>query len=224
MKSQKNMYSLHDLPDLIDIPPHESWTLLDENNNTHHTTIVLSEWAQLYLFSARTQGNLKLHIIHRGAQSHSKICCWFHTSFDRKIECIVKSTFESSDATSEIHILSLAGSSGEILLDSAIDIQEWVTHIIGRLKERHIFLGDTGKIRWIPALIVHSDDIEASHALSIDRISDEELFYIRSRGFNRNDAVSVILDWAISDIFDGLKRLDEMQYEKYRNNLIWMVV
>ncbi len=76
-----------------------------------------------------------------------------------------------------------------------------MTHAIGRLKERHIFLGSGGKIRGIPALIVHSDDIEASHALAIDRISDAELFYIRSRGFSRDDATNLILDGAVSEIF-----------------------
>lgn len=118
-----------------------------------------------------------------------------------KIEAVIKSSFEASHASSEIHILSLAETGGEVLLDSAIDIGEGTKHIVGRLQERHIFLGSGGKIRGIPALVVHSDDIEASHALAIDRISDEELFYLRSRGFSRDDATGLLLDGAISGIF-----------------------
>jgi len=92
-----------------------------------------------------------------------------------------------------------------VLLDSAIDIREGAKQIVGRLQERHIFLGSGGKIRGIPALAVHSDDIEASHALAIDRISDEELFYLRSRGFSRDEGTGLLLDGAISEIFEGLK-------------------
>lgn len=100
-----------------------------------------------------------------------------------------------------------------MLLDSAIDIQEGVKQAVGRLKERHIFLGSTGKIRGIPALVVHSDDIEASHALAVDRISDEELFYLRSRGFSRGDATGLLLEGAVSEIFEGLAKVDEEVYE-----------
>lgn len=87
------------------------------------------------------------------------------------------------------------------------------------MKERHIFLGSSGKIRGIPALVVHSDDIEASHALAIDRISDEELFYLRSRGFSRNDATGLLLDGAISEIFTGLQKGNEEIYEKCKKDI-----
>ncbi len=88
------------------------------------------------------------------------------------------------------------------------------------MKERHIFLGLGGKIRGIPALVVHSDDIEASHALAIDRISDEELFYLRSRGFNRDDATGLLLDGAVSAIFSGLSELDEKMYNNCKEKVL----
>lgn len=106
------------------------------------------------------------------------------------------------------------------MLDSTIHIQEGTKNIVGRLKERHIFLGSSGKIRGIPALVVHSDDIEASHSLAIDRISDEELFYLRSRGFSRNDAMGLLLDGAVSDIFKELSYLDEGLYDIYKNRIV----
>lgn len=202
MKSQKNIQSLHILPKIISIPSHESWTILDEANNDTDKVIILAEGARLDFYSARTSGNLNLHVIHSGIRSASQIRCGFHASRNGKIEGIIKSSFEASHATSEIHILSLADTGGEVLLDSAIDIKEGTTNVIGKLKERHIFLGSSGKIRGIPALVVHSDDIQASHALAIDRISDEELFYLRSRGFSRDDSTSLVLDGSISEIFE----------------------
>ncbi|HBB26888.1 TPA: hypothetical protein DCZ36_00125, partial [Candidatus Gracilibacteria bacterium] len=162
----------------------------------------------------------KLNIAHQGTNSHSRIQCGFHVSENGKIEAIIKSSFEANHATSEIRILSLADSLGEVLLDSAIDIKEGTKQIVGRLKERHIFLGSSGKIRGIPALIVHSDDIEASHALAIDRISDEELFYLRSRGFNRDEGTGLLLDGAVSEIFAGLEKMDEEMYERCKKSVL----
>lgn len=130
---------------------------------------------------------------------------------------MIKSSFEASQASSEIHILSIADTGGDILLDSAIDIQEGTKEVVGRLKERHVFLGSEGKIRGIPALIVHSDDIEATHALAIDRVSDEELFYLRSRGFPRADATMLILEGSIGRIFEGLDIVDAEVYENCKS-------
>lgn len=184
MKSQMKIQYLHTLSQTIRIPSHESWIILDSKNNDTEQVIILAEGAKLDFYSARTSKKLNLSVVHQGSNSHSRIQCGFHASENGKIEAVIKSSFEASHATSEIHILSLADSLGEVLLDSAIEIQEGTKQIVGRLKERHIFLGNSGKIRGIPALIVHSDQIEASHALAIDRISDEELFYLRSRGFS----------------------------------------
>lgn len=193
--------SLHLLPETIRIPSHESWSILDSENTDTERSIILGTGAILDFYSARTSGKLGLRIIHQGDRSISRIQCGFHASENAKIEAIIKSSFEANDATSEVHILSLADTGGEVLLDSAIEIQEGVRGIVGRLKERHIFLGSSGKIRGIPALIVHSDQMEASHALAIDRISDEELFYLRSRGFNRDEGTGLLLDGAVSEIF-----------------------
>ncbi len=207
-------------PETIEIPSHESWTLLDNVDDDINRTIILAEWASLDFYSARTRGKLQLHIIHRWKESISQIRCGFHTFQNNKIEAIIRSSFEASSSKSEVHILSLAETGGEILLDSTIDIQEGTKNIVGRLKERHIFLGSSGKIRGIPALVVHSDDIEASHALAIDRISDEELFYLRSRGFSRDDAMGLLLDGAVSEIFKEISRLGEGIYDTYKNRIV----
>lgn len=217
MKSQTENHYLSSLPLRIYIPVNESWVILDEGDNDVEQTIILSEWATLRFYSARTSGKLHIQIIHVGPKSTSYIYCGFHTFENGKIEATIKSSFEASHSKSEIHILSLAETGGEVLLDSAIDIQAGTSDIIGRLKERHIFLGSGGKIRGIPALVVHSDDIEASHALAIDRISDEELFYLRSRGFSRDNATNLILDGAVSGIFEWLHEVDETLYNRYRS-------
>lgn len=122
MKSQ--IQYLHLLPQTIQIPSHESWTLLDTANNDTEQIIILSEGSTLDFYSARTAGRLELQIIHRGMHSISQIRCGFHAPENGKIEAIIKSSFEASHATSEIHILSLADSGGEVLLDSTIDIEE----------------------------------------------------------------------------------------------------
>lgn len=110
MKSQTEIQYFHVFPQIIQIPSHESWIILDSENNDTEQTIILAEGAKLDFYSARTSGKLRLRIIHQGANSISRIQCGFHAFENRKIEAVIKSSFEASHASSEIHILSLADS------------------------------------------------------------------------------------------------------------------
>lgn len=113
----------------------------------------------------------------------------------------VSSTIRASDVRSDIRVLSLAGPLGNATIDGSILIEQGATKVEGSVHERHVFLGSTGKIRGIPALLVHSDDVKAHHSLAIERISDEELFYLRSRGFSRDEATIVMLESSIIEVF-----------------------
>ena len=43
------------------------------------------------------------------------------------------------------------------------------------ISEENIFLGENGVIKWIPSLLVATKDVKASHALKIEKISDDDL-------------------------------------------------
>lgn len=56
-------------------------------------------------------------------------------------------------------------------------------------------------MRGLPTLLVHSNDVKASHACNMERISDDKLFYLRSRGLPREDATVLMLESYIAKIF-----------------------
>lgn len=67
-------------------------------------------------------------------------------------------------------------------------------------------------MRGLPTLLVHSNDVKASHACNMERISDDKLFYLRSRGLPREDATVLMLESYIAKIFGDL---EENQQELY---------
>lgn len=71
----------------------------------------------------------------------------------------------------------------------------------GYLTEENIFVGKSGKVRGLPTLLVHSDDVKAAHACNMEKISDEKLFYLRSRGLPREDATVLMLESYIAKVF-----------------------
>jgi len=88
------------------------------------------------------------------------------------------------------------------------------------LVEENIFLGATGKVRGLPTLLVHSNDVKASHACNMERISDEKLFYLRSRGLPREDATVLMLESYIARIFWKLGAVDNELCRNIKNGIL----
>lgn len=56
-------------------------------------------------------------------------------------------------------------------------------------QENHnILIGDKAKVETRPQLEIYADDVECSHGATIGSLSEEELFYMRSRGIPRDEA------------------------------------
>lgn len=66
-----------------------------------------------------------------------------------------------------------------------------------------------------PILKIDENDIEASHAAAVGKISDEHIFYLTSRGLSLDDAKRLITLGYLKPIYNGfdeeeIKRLDEI--------------
>ena len=136
---------------------------------------------------------------------------------NEQLKARVHSTLSNSHTVTNIHILSLVGESGIIVLNGTVQIDSDIQKVKWHILEENIFLGSRGNIRWIPSLLVHSDDVEAWHAARIERVSDEKLYYLRSRGVPKDDAIVMMIRSSVSALFDGLD-------EKYQDGILGKVI
>ena len=108
---------------------------------------------------------------------------------------------------------------GLVKLDGIIDIFPGVSGVSGHISQDAIFLGESGKITGIPSLLVASDDVQAGHSARIEKISDEKLFYVRSRGIDKQDATILLLQQYISETFSAIRKDDDQQYKEILETL-----
>jgi len=107
----------------------------------------------------------------------------------------------------------------DISLDGIIDIHAWIQWVEARLQEDNLFLWNSGKINGIPTLLVKSNDVKASHSCKMEKISDEKLFYLRSRGIWKDNAMNMILEGYINHIFAHLKEKKQTLFERVFQNI-----
>lgn len=116
----------------------------------------------------------------------------------------VSSRLSHSGTVSNIHILSLVWESGIIELNGTVIIDPDIWWVKWHILEENIFLWEKGSIRWIPSLLVHSDDVEAWHAARIERVSDDKMYYLRARGVPKNDATILMIQSYVMNVFEGM--------------------
>jgi len=62
------------------------------------------------------------------------------------------------------------------------------------LTEKVLLLSDKARAEVVPNLEIEADDVKCSHAVTVGKIDEEQLFYLMSRGLERKQAEKMIID------------------------------
>lgn len=81
-----------------------------------------------------------------------------------------------------------------------------------------IMLSNSSTIKSMPILLIDEYDVVANHGLSIGRLSDDELFYLMSRGISKDDALKMMLSGIINKFLDN-EIFNEDLISKYKENI-----
>ena len=153
------------------------------------------------------------------SQWSSFIARYLLLSKNNLLKVKIFSDLEADDTSSDVKIISIIWNEGSVDLDGIIKIGQWISWVKAKLIEENLFLWSTGKAKWIPTLLVRSNDVEASHACKMERISDEKLFYLRSRWVWKENAIHMMVESYITDLLSWL-RVSNWELYEY---LIWEI-
>lgn len=81
----------------------------------------------------------------------------------------------------------------DFVLDCVGTIEKGSKHSSCHQKNRCLTMDSPKKAKVLPVLNIDENDVEASHSLSCGTIDEEVLFYMNSRGLNKNESLNLIL-------------------------------
>jgi Fe-S cluster assembly protein SufD len=73
-----------------------------------------------------------------------------------------------------------------------------------------VVLSDQAKADSIPNLEIENNDVRCSHAASVGPVSDDELFYLQTRGIPRDEAERLIVTGFFQEVLDRVP-LEELR-------------
>lgn len=139
----------------------------------------------------------------------------------KKIKVKIHSKIESNFSQSDVFVSSICWDNWEVDLDWIIELAPNFRKMAWHLTEENIFLWDKGRVRWIPALLVKSNEVEASHACKIEKISEEDLFYLRSRWIDKQNASFILVESKVKNIFKNME--NEEIYPDLIEKILWKI-
>ena len=187
-------------------------TIFDDLNTSLDMSIWENSYVEFFWFSCNSTQDINIVQKRVWSKLHFRYLIYSDKSIDNKIK--ISSEIFSNKVLSDVKILSIAWENGNINLDWIIKINSWVNWVKAKLIEENLFLWNKWKICWIPTLLVESNDVEASHACKIERISDDKLFYLRSRWVWKENAMRMIIEAKVFDLFKCLSMIDNKFYDE----------
>lgn len=133
---------------------------------------------------------------------------WNEEQINAKINVNIK----QNNSKANIKIISIVWNNWKIDLNWILKIDKNINNIVWDLVQDNLFIWDKWIIKSIPSLFVWSNDVKASHSCKIEKISDEKLFYLRSRWINKDESINMMLESYSNNLFKCLTMIDNDYY------------
>ena len=194
-------------------------SFFDDLNKSYNISIWENSKVEIFSVLENSE-DFKLKILQEKENSDLKLNYLILSQNDDKVSAKIESVLKADFVKSNVKIISIVWNNWAVDLDWIIKIEEGIKKVDWNLSEENIFLWDNWSVKWIPTLLVSSSDVKASHSCKMERISDEKLFYLRSRWLWRDNALNMIIEAKIENLFSCLRMYDKNFYEKTLESIL----
>ncbi len=111
---------------------------------------------------------------------------------------------------------ALSGHS-ESTFEGFVKIEKNAPGTVSGQSERVILLSETAWANAIPALVIENNDVQANHAAAVGQVSEDQLYYLMSRGLSREEAFQMILEGFFEPIVSAFP--DELVAKRVRGKV-----
>ena len=126
----------------------------------------------------------------------------------------------SSDSNVNVYMLSLINTDKQFDINWNIKLWKNISNSQWHLLEKNLILGEKIKVKAVPRLDVYSNDVRASHWLSIDRINSDEMFYLNSKWLDQTISKELIIRWNVTSILNHFTDLSDTEKSEIENQII----
>jgi Fe-S cluster assembly protein SufD len=147
-------------------------------------------WASAELGAGLSVTDLAIAIVQPGVDA--KIATLFFPTGSQHVDIVSSIDHRIGDATSQTLVKTAAAGRGQGRYLGNIRIAAHAQHSDASLRDDALLLSKTAHIDSVPALEIAANDVKAYHGATVGALDDDSIFYMTSRGIDRDAAERMI--------------------------------
>lgn len=140
-----------------------------------------------------------------GSGAHADILGGFHLKDSDQLKLDITIIHAARSTTADTFIRAVAEESSSANINGKIIVQKGAQQTNSFLTENVLLVGKKARATAVPDLEIEADDVKCSHAATVGKIDEEQLFYLMSRGISRNKATKLIIDGFLQPVTSKIK-------------------
>mgnify|MGYP001434387061 FL=1 len=179
----------------------EDWSLLRDS---------MLEYGELSIGGSRIKNDIRTSLdeVNSSLKQNIAVITDGSRHDDHHIEILHRSGFTNSS----LNVSSACSGKGHTIGTGLLMIEEDCDGCDAGQVFKNLLLSDTAKAESIPELEVLSDDVKAAHGAASSSVDREQIHYLMSRGFPKEQAESLIVEGFLVSCFAKIKNNDVRQY------------
>ncbi len=172
------------------------------------------EWVDGNLGSKRTMKYPSVYLMGEGA--HGEVLSIAFAGRGQQQDTGGKIIHAASNTSSVITSKSISKDGGVASYRGLLKVQSGLRNVRSRVVCDALILDERSASNTFPYMEIDADDVSVEHEARVSRISEEQLFYLKSRGMNEQEASAMI----VNGFLDPLVKQLPMEYAVELNRLI----
>jgi Fe-S cluster assembly protein SufD len=148
------------------------------------------------------RATLDAHLDEPGASLDSNSLLVGHE--DRHVDCVNIVTHGAPDTRSNQTARAIASDASRVIFNSKVIVNAGAAHAQSQQSCRGLLLSPTAEIDTRPQLEIHADEVKCQHGATTGRLDPDMLFYMLSRGLDRDTAQSLLVFAFLADVLTGM--------------------
>jgi Fe-S cluster assembly protein SufD len=148
------------------------------------------------------RASLEAHLEKPGASLDSYSLLVGHE--DRHVDCVNIVTHAAPNTHSTQTARAIASDHSRVVFNSKVIVNAGAVNAESQQSCRGLLLSPTAEIDTRPQLEIHADEVKCAHGATVGRLDPDMLFYMLSRGLDRDAAQSLLVFAFLSDVLTGM--------------------
>ena len=123
---------------------------------------------------------------------------------DRHVDCVNIVTHAAPDTRSRQTARAIAGDASRVIFNSKVIVDAGANGSDSKQSCRGLLLSPGAEIDTRPQLEIHADEVKCAHGATTGRLDPDMLFYLLSRGLDRETAQSLLVFAFLADVLTGM--------------------